>query len=219
MAKFLKWCCGGCFVLALLAVVAAIVAWRWAGEQPRQWTTEATVEIAAAPEDVLPLVEQLDRWPEWSAWARDRAPEIDATFSGPASGVGASVLWTEEREHSDTPYAHGRLEITAAGPSGIEYRSWHYGRLTFASWSDDGRVHSESSVAISDFDHDYVVPGSLRIEPTETGCRVTWSETVDLGDSVIARGMALTLVPIARRAHASVLELSLAGLKDRAELR
>lgn len=219
MAKFLKWCCGGCVVLALLGGIVLVLVWRWAKSKPTNWTTEATIEIVAPPETVLALVEELPRWSEWSRLERDRLGSIQREFSGPARGVGASVVWTRPNATLGTPQTVGKLELTAAGPEGIEYRSWHYGKLRLAGYSEVGGLATTNHLEFGGFDEDYEVPGSIRIEPTAQGCRVTWSEAVDLGPSIPARLFAATAGGVAQLAHKTLLEQSLEGLKGLSELR
>ena len=214
MTKWLKWCCGGCLVALALAAVAAIFAWSWVRALPREWTSEAQVEIAAPASEVLPLVEDLQRWKEWSAWNRDIDADVSRTFAGPERGVGARMEWTSEDTAGD-----GRIELRTATPSSVEYESWHLGGLVISGREKGEYAARTASVVLRDDDHDYVVPGSFTIEPTERGARVTWRETMDLGESVLAKFYAISIAPIARQAHRRLLEASLEGLKDRVELR
>jgi hypothetical protein len=214
MTKWLKWCCGGCLVALALAAVAAIFAWSWVRDLPREWTSEAQVEIAAPASEVLPLVEDLQRWKEWSAWNRDIDADVSRTFAGPERGVGARMEWTSEDTAGD-----GRIELRTATSSSVEYESWHLGGLVISGREKGEYAARTASVVLRDDDHDYVVPGSFTIEPTERGARVTWRETMDLGESVLAKFYAISIAPIARQAHQRLLEASLEGLKDRVELR
>ncbi len=214
MTKWLKWCCGGCLVALALAAVAAIFAWSWVRALPREWTSEAQVEIAAPASEVLPLVEDLHRWKEWSAWNRDIDADVSRTFAGPERGVGARMEWTSEDTAGD-----GRIELRTATSSSVEYESWHLGGLVISGREKGEYAARTASVVLRDDDHDYVVPGSFTIEPTERGARVTWRETMDLGESVLAKFYAISIAPIARQAHQRLLEASLEGLKDRVELR
>lgn len=214
MTKWLKWCCGGCLVALALAAVAAIFAWSWVRALPREWTSEAQVEIAAPASEVLPLVEDLHRWKEWSAWNRDIDADVSRTFAGPERGVGARMEWTSEDTAGD-----GRIELRTATSSSVDYESWHLGGLVISGREKGEYAARTASVVLRDDDHDYVVPGSFTIEPTERGARVTWRETMDLGESVIAKFYAISIAPIARQAHQRLLEASLEGLKDRVELR
>lgn len=214
MTKWLKWCCGGCLGVFLLSAVLAFLGWRWARDLPRDWTSEAQIEVAAPVAEVYPLVEDLQRWREWSAWNRDAHAEVERTYSGAERGVGARFEWTSE----DTA-GSGRLEIRAVGPNSIEYESLHLGGLVLAGREKGEFATHRGAVILRDVDRDYAVPGSITLEATERGSRVTWRETIDLGDTVIAKFFSITVAPLAREAHRRLLETSLEGLKDRVELR
>jgi uncharacterized protein YndB with AHSA1/START domain len=67
---------------------------------------EAT--IAAPPPAVFPLIADFHRWREWSPW-EDIDPDMQRTFSGAASGVGAVYEWSGNRKAG-----RGRMEITHA---------------------------------------------------------------------------------------------------------
>jgi uncharacterized protein YndB with AHSA1/START domain len=71
-------------------------------------TREAT--IAAPPERVYELLSDFHRWVEWSPWeALD--PDLQRTYSGAPSGVGAVYEWSGNRKAGQ-----GRMEITGATP-------------------------------------------------------------------------------------------------------
>ncbi|MBM3990243.1 MAG: hypothetical protein FJ298_04460 [Planctomycetes bacterium] len=219
MTKWIKWCCGGCVALLLFAGLVAFFGLRWAKSKPTNWTAEASIEIAAPSADVLSLLEDLRRWSEWSRFERDTDTAIDREFGGARRGAGATVLWTKARGGSDTPWALGKLELDAVSPTGLEYTSWHYGSLRLASSHAHGLVSRSTHVELGGIDEDFRVPGTIRIEPTEQGCRVSWRESVELGDKLLARLYAVTVVELAQRAHQALIEGSLEGLKDRVELR
>lgn len=217
MAKFLKWCCGCSVALALLAGIAVFLVWRWAKSQPTNWTAESSIEIAASPEEVLPLLEDLHRWGEWSLFERDASGEVDREFSGAERGVGSAVTWTQAR--AGTSLTLGKLELKAVGPQGVEYTCWNYGSLRFAVVDANGRVSTNTNVELGGFDQDFEVPGRILLEATEGGCKVTWTESVELGDSTVARILAASVARIAEAAHVALLEQSLEGLKNLSELR
>lgn len=72
-------------------------------------TREAT--IAAPRQRVFDLINDFHRWPEWSPW-EDLDPEMQRTYSGAQSGVGAAYEWSGSRKAGQ-----GRMEITAAEPA------------------------------------------------------------------------------------------------------
>lgn len=70
-----------------------------------------SVEIAAAPEDVFPLLADLDAWSKWTPWG-----EVDSRVEGPSSGVGARRVWDDEELGSGT-----LTLVDAAPPVRVEY--------------------------------------------------------------------------------------------------
>ena len=76
----------------VLGVLAALVVLLLLGglALPRGYRVERSLEIKAPPETVFAEVNSLKKWNAWSPWlARDQS--IRNTYSGPASGKGASV--------------------------------------------------------------------------------------------------------------------------------
>jgi ribosome-associated toxin RatA of RatAB toxin-antitoxin module len=62
---------------------------------------ERSIQIDAAPEVVFDQVNSLEKWGAWSPWiARD--PTIQNTYSGPDTGLGATVSWTSEKSGEGT---------------------------------------------------------------------------------------------------------------------
>ena len=62
---------------------------------PKDFRVERSIQIDAPAEVVFDQVNTLRNWSAWSPWtARD--PTIENRYSGPESGVGASVSWTSE---------------------------------------------------------------------------------------------------------------------------
>ena len=60
---------------------------------PGQYHVERGVVIDAPPEAVFPFVNQVKLWPAWIAWTAAKDPTLVNTFSGPESGVGATLSW------------------------------------------------------------------------------------------------------------------------------
>ena len=73
--------------LASLAVIGFFL--------PQQVNVERTIRINAPAEAVYSLISQSRRFNDWSPWAKTD-PEARFTFSGPPSGVGASMAWDSE---------------------------------------------------------------------------------------------------------------------------
>ena len=69
------------------------------------------IEIAAPPERVFPLLDDLSAWDDWTPWA-----DIESRMEGPPAGLGARRVWDDPRMGS------GSLTITAsAPPSAVSY--------------------------------------------------------------------------------------------------
>ena len=74
---------------------------------------EATIPAPRAT--VFALLTDFHRWPEWSPW-EDIDPDLQRTYSGSPSGVGAVYEWDGNRKAGA-----GRMEITSAdAPSRLQ---------------------------------------------------------------------------------------------------
>ena len=65
-------------------------------------------QIAAPPEKVFAAIVDFHEWPHWSPW-EDLDPDLERTYTGAASGVGAVYEWEGNRKAGE-----GRMEITEA---------------------------------------------------------------------------------------------------------
>ena len=77
-------------------------------------TVEVTrsVEIEATPEAIFPLLNDLERWDEWTPWG-----EVESRLDGPATGAGARRVW------DDPGLGSGSLTLTGSRPlSGVDYQ-------------------------------------------------------------------------------------------------
>jgi len=83
---------------------------------PRRFHVERTLIIEAPPEAIYPVVTRLREWPTWTAWTKERYPDMKIEFSGPEEGIGAKQSWEGESS------GRGSIEITKANPEeGIAY--------------------------------------------------------------------------------------------------
>lgn len=136
-------------VIAVAIVVAFIL--------PRHAIVTRSVEIAAPPSAVFPLVGDLRRFNEWSPWA-DIDPKTVYTFTGPIDGVGQTLNW----ESDDKRVGTGSMSIAAIEPD---------------SRVDMEIVFAEQGNALA----------SLVLEPAGAGTKVTWGLDTDLGFNPIGR--------------------------------
>lgn len=136
-------------VVAIAIVVAFVL--------PRHAIVTRSVEIAAPPSSVFPLVGDLRRFSEWSPWA-DVDPETVYTFTGPIDGVGQTLNWASD----DKRVGAGSMSITAIEP--------------------DTRVDMEVT-----FVEEGTALATVLLEPVGGGTKVTWGLDTDLGFNPIAR--------------------------------
>lgn len=127
---------------------------------PRQVTVKRTAQILAPPEVVFPILSTPSEWPRWSPWnARD--PEMQVTFSGPPTGVGATWSWKSASE------GDGSMTFTLSIPSvKVGYT------LTIEGMGPPST-------------------GDFLIAPNAEGSVVAWSMTIDMGNTPIGRWMGL----------------------------
>lgn len=75
-----------------------------------------SIEIEAPAATVHDLVSDYHRWVEWSPW-EGIDPNLQRTYSGPDSGVGAHYAWVGNKK-----VGSGTMETTADSPSRIDIR-------------------------------------------------------------------------------------------------
>lgn len=94
----------------LVAVTAVILVLALIGSLlPRDYQTSASIEIQATPEQIFPLLEDLQRWQTWSPWNAHDSPSLQVEYGERTHGVGATQEWTE-------PRGRGKLWITEMDP-------------------------------------------------------------------------------------------------------
>lgn len=94
----------GVAVLALIVLLLAI-----GFVLPSRFKVERSMEIAAPPAKVYPLLASPAAWKDWSVWNR-RDPAMKLDYGGPASGAGARWRWQSATE------GNGEMEFTDAVP-------------------------------------------------------------------------------------------------------
>lgn len=83
-------------VIVALALIAILFLILIAG-RPDDFIVSRATQIAAAPDQVFPHVNELKKWDAWSPWAK-LDPNAKNTFAGPAAGVGSSMSWAGNRK-------------------------------------------------------------------------------------------------------------------------
>lgn len=89
---------------AAVAVLVALVL-AYAATRPDSFRVERRVSIAAAPEKVYPLLNDIRAQNRWSPWDK-KDPAMKRVYSGAAAGVGAVYEWDGNKD-----IGAGRLEI------------------------------------------------------------------------------------------------------------
>lgn len=100
--KIIRWLAG---IVGVLVVFALAVGWML----PSGFEVKRSMEIAALPAKVYPLVADPRGWAKWSAWNK-RDPSMQVTYGGAASGQGATWDWVSKTEGT------GHMEFTRAEP-------------------------------------------------------------------------------------------------------
>ena len=80
------WMTIGVVVILVLGVLG------FAATRPDDFTVQRSTSIKAEPAKIYPLLVDFSQWPAGSPWEK-LDPNMQRTFSGPASGKGASYAW------------------------------------------------------------------------------------------------------------------------------
>lgn len=104
MLKVIGYVVGGLVVVILVVVAVALT-------KPSSYRVERSIDIAAAPEKIAPLVEDFHNFKTWSPWEH-LDPNMTVTFSGPPSGVGAQYDWS-----GNNKAGQGHMEVLEATPA------------------------------------------------------------------------------------------------------
>ena len=94
-------------IIAAAVIVAAVLA--YAASKPDTFAVSRTALIAAPPEQIFPLIDDLHAQSAWSPFEKD--PNMKRTHSGAPRGKGAVYEWDGNRQ-----VGAGRIAITASTP-------------------------------------------------------------------------------------------------------
>ena len=97
-------------IIVLLIILAAIAAFAYAETRPDGFRVQRMTSINAAPDTIFPLLDDFQRWPEWSPW-EGRDPTMKRTYTGAPAGMGAIYAWRGNRK-----VGAGRMEIIETSP-------------------------------------------------------------------------------------------------------
>ena len=96
-------------VIGLVAILVVLIAFAYV--LPRHAAVVRSIDVAATPSAVYPIVSDLRRFNEWSPW-RDLDSATVYIFTGPADGVGQTMNWTSK----DPRVGTGKQSITRLDP-------------------------------------------------------------------------------------------------------
>lgn len=113
---------------------------------PSRWEVERSALMSAPADAVFPWLDDPHRWEGWAPIG-----QVQATFSGPARGAGATRRW------DDPQVGDGVFTIVSA----VSDREVRY------------RVEIQGGTLVTE--------GTLRLEPEGSGTRVVWREAGDFG--------------------------------------
>ena len=143
-------------ILLILGVVGLLVV---AISQflPGHYHTERNTIIAAKPEAIFPLVNNVKKWTAWTPWSAAKDPTLVNTYEGPDEGVGATSKWTSKK------FSEGSMKVTESDPSKL---------IKF-----DLSFQQGSALANATF----------KFEPSGENTRVTWSMDGESGRNPLKR--------------------------------
>lgn len=72
-----------------------------------------SIEIAAPPERIVPLLVDFHEWRKWSPW-EESDPNLERDYSGASSGVGATYAW-----RGNSQAGAGRMEVLEVDDSHV----------------------------------------------------------------------------------------------------
>ncbi len=155
--KFLKK-----LLIALIVLVVIIVGVGFV--LPSEQHVERSTIIDASPSEIYQYLVDFRRFNEWSPWAELDPEGTQYEFSGPNSGVGATMSWASD----DNRVGAGTQKILEANPY--------------------DRVRSE--LRFDGFDG--VSYATFTLEPAAGGTQVTWGFDANL-DNLVGRYMGLMM--------------------------
>ncbi|GJL81104.1 MAG: hypothetical protein DHS20C01_07380 [marine bacterium B5-7] len=148
-------------LVAVLAVVGLLL--------PDTVRVERSITINASPDSIFPKVNSVAVFREWSPWYQ-RDPDMEVSYSGPDSGVGAAVEWSSNQ--SDV--GSGRQIIT-------ESREYEY-----VGYDLDFGAQGKAQAWF-----EFEPSANSTTEQPMTD--VTWGFTTDFGYDLIGRYFGLVL--------------------------
>ena len=130
---------------------------------PGKYHVERSVVMAAKADAVFAWVNNLRKWPEWSAWTAAKDPTLVYQYEGPEEGVGAISKWDAKK------LGEGSMKITAS----------EAGKLVKFDLSFD---HGK-----------YLSAGTFTFEPAGDDTKVTWGMDGEVSHNPVDRYFSLLM--------------------------
>ena len=128
---------------------------------PSKYHVERSVVIAAKADAIHAWVNNLKKWPEWSAWTAAKDLTLVYTYEGPEEGDGAISKWDAKK------MGEGSMKITASEAGKF---------VKFDLSFDHGK---------------YLITGTFTFEPDTGGTKVTWGMDGDVSRNPLDRYVSL----------------------------
>jgi hypothetical protein len=64
---------------------------------PSAWIIEKAELIQSTPEQLFPLINSLDQWPNWTVWSADNFSDLELDYQDKKEGLGAVQIWKSKR--------------------------------------------------------------------------------------------------------------------------
>lgn len=130
---------------------------------PGKYHVERSVVMAARADAVFAWVNNLRKWPEWSAWTAAKDPTLVYQYEGPEEGIGAISKWDAKK------MGEGSMKITAS----------EAGKLVKFDLSFD---HGK-----------YLSTGTFTFESDIGGTKVTWGMDGEVSRNPLDRFFSLLM--------------------------
>lgn len=97
--------------IALIAMTLMAAILIYAATKPDTFQVQRSTHIAAPPEKIFGLIQDLHQWASWSPWEK-MDPAMKKSYSGTSQGAGATLDWDGNND-----VGTGRMEIVSTVPS------------------------------------------------------------------------------------------------------
>ncbi len=157
--KFLK----NLLVFLLVVVIGASIVSQFL---PDHYRVQRSVVMNASAERIHPWINNLKKWPAWSAWTTAKDPTLQYSYEGPEEGAGAVSKWDGKK------FKQGQMTIVTSSPTN---------GVTFDLNMEHGKFLSRHSITYA---------------PAGTATKVTWTMEGDIDRNPIKRFFGLVVEKI-----------------------